>query len=84
MWYGTFFCVNSHRNLHVYAVDWISAFCYKLFLTVGRITMKLFKYLALLALASVPLLLIEKKKQKAAAVAAESDDDIFERELTTD
>ncbi len=46
--------------------------------------MKLFKFFALLALASVPLLLIEKKKQKAAAVAVESDDDIFERELTTD
>ncbi|MBI5472538.1 MAG: hypothetical protein HY961_09355 [Ignavibacteriae bacterium] len=45
--------------------------------------MKLFKYLALLALASVPLLLMEKKKQQSQA-ATESEDDIFERELTTD
>ncbi len=45
--------------------------------------MKFFKYLALLALASVPLLLIEKKKQKA-VVATDSDDDIFERDLRVD
>jgi hypothetical protein len=45
--------------------------------------MKFFKYLALIALASVPLLLIEKKKRQT-PVAAESDDDIFERELRAD
>lgn len=45
--------------------------------------MKFFKYLALLALASVPLLLIEKKKQQV-SVAADPDDDIFERDLRVD
>jgi hypothetical protein len=45
--------------------------------------MKFFKYLALLALATVPLLLIERKKQQA-VIAAESDDDIFERDLRAD
>lgn len=43
--------------------------------------MKFFKYLALLALASVPLLLIEKKNRKAITATNSDDDDIFEREL---
>ena len=43
--------------------------------------MKFFKYLALLALASVPLLLIEKTRDEAVVVADTDDDDIFEREL---
>lgn len=48
--------------------------------------MKIFKYLALLALASVPLLLIERKRKAAVRVApvAIDSDDIFERELRVD
>lgn len=46
--------------------------------------MRLFKYLALLALASVPLLLIERKKKDVIPVATNDDDDIFERELRVD
>jgi|DewCreStandDraft_4_1066084.scaffolds.fasta_scaffold112877_2 hypothetical protein len=46
--------------------------------------MKFFKYLALLALASVPLLLIEKRKRVAAPVINDDNDDIFERELRVD
>ncbi len=46
--------------------------------------MKFVKYLALLALATVPLLLIEKKKKKQVEAATVTDDDIFERELTTE
>ena len=46
--------------------------------------MKFFKYLAILALASVPLLLIEKKKKVTATPSIDSDDDIFERELRVD
>jgi hypothetical protein len=45
--------------------------------------MKLFKYLALLALASVPLLLIEKQKKQTPA-PADVEDDIFERDLHAD
>lgn len=45
--------------------------------------MKLFKFLALLALASVPLLLIEKRKHQS-PVVVDSDDDIFERDLRAD
>jgi hypothetical protein len=45
--------------------------------------MKFFKYLALLALASVPLLLIEKRKAST-PVVVDSDDDIFERDLRAD
>ncbi len=47
--------------------------------------MKFFKYLALLALASVPLMLIDKKKQEARiAPASPPDDDIFEHDLQAD
>jgi len=46
--------------------------------------MKLFKYIALLALASVPLLLIERKRRAAVSVSNNDDDDIFERELRVD
>lgn len=42
--------------------------------------MKFFKYLALLALASVPLLMVQKNAVKVPA-GADSDDDIFERDL---
>lgn len=45
--------------------------------------MKFFKYLAVLALAAVPLLLIEKKKHQESA-AVDADDDIFERDLRVD
>ena len=44
--------------------------------------MKLLKYFALLALATVPLLLIEKKRQQA--LSTDADDDIFERDLQSD
>lgn len=46
--------------------------------------MKLFKYLALLALASVPLLLMERRKKAVVPIATDEDDDIFERELRVD
>ena len=47
--------------------------------------MKFFKYLALLALASVPLMLIDKKKQEPrVAPPSSSDDDIFEHDLQAD
>lgn len=44
--------------------------------------MKFLKYLALLALASVPLLIVERRKQVSAPSV--SDDDIFERDLRAD
>ncbi len=47
--------------------------------------MKFFKYLALLALASVPLMLIDKKKQEVRVAAGSPvDDDIFEHDLRAD
>lgn len=46
--------------------------------------MKFFKYFALFALASVPLLLIGKRKRALAPLANDDDDDIFERELRVD
>lgn len=45
--------------------------------------MKFFKYLALIAIASVPLMLIERKRREAMPVPA-SDDDIFEHDLRVD
>lgn len=45
--------------------------------------MKFFKYLAVLALAAVPLLLIEKKRRQASA-PVDADDDMFERDLRVD
>ena len=47
--------------------------------------MKFFKYLALLALASVPLMLINKKKEETRVFAGSpTDDDIFEHDLRAD
>ena len=46
--------------------------------------MKFLKYFALLALASVPLLLIDRKNNVAAGTTVVDDDDIFERELRVD
>lgn len=46
--------------------------------------MRFLKYFALLALASVPLLLIEKRRKVRAPLAADDTDDIFERELRAD
>lgn len=43
--------------------------------------MRFFKYLALIALATVPLMLIERKRREATPA---SDDDIFERDLRVD
>jgi hypothetical protein len=43
--------------------------------------MKFVKYIALLALATVPLLLIDKKKRERVEATTVDDDDIFEREL---
>jgi hypothetical protein len=49
---------------------------------IGGHGMKFLKYFALLALASVPLLIVERRKQ--ASAPSVSDDDIFERELRVD
>lgn len=47
--------------------------------------MKFFKYLALLALASVPLMFINKKEEETRVPADSSaDDDIFEHDLHAD
>jgi hypothetical protein len=47
--------------------------------------MKFFKYLALLALASIPLMLIDKRKEgDHVAAVSSSDDDIFEHDLRVD
>jgi hypothetical protein len=54
-----------------------------LFFSGREIDMKIFKYLALLALASVPLLLIDRKKREAEA-SREADEDIFEHDLRVD
>lgn len=43
--------------------------------------MKFFKFFALLALASVPLLLIEKTRREPIRATDADDDDIFERDL---
>lgn len=43
--------------------------------------MKFFKYLALIALASVPLLMIERRSQSVPVRSAVDDDDIFEQDL---
>ncbi len=43
--------------------------------------MKFVKYIALLALATVPLLLIERKKKERAETTSVEDDNIFERDL---
>ncbi|MEO8168039.1 MAG: hypothetical protein ABI623_07325 [bacterium] len=45
--------------------------------------MKFFKYLALLALASVPLMLIEKQEARRPRPST-PDDDIFEHDLRAD
>lgn len=46
--------------------------------------MRLFKYIAFLALASVPLFLMERKRRPAVPDSNNDDDDIFERELRVD